>query len=305
MDLRQLEYIVKIAEEKNITKASKKLFITQSALNQQLLKLEKELGAPLFFRSRNDFTLTEIGQIYITSAKKILELKKETYNNINNLLSIKNYHLSVGLMPERGLTMFASIYPKFHKLYPNIIVDPIELSVKEQENLITTGSLDIGFLTIHSDMQSKNNIYIPITKENILLAINSNNILSNYTTNSSKELDLNILKDENFALIHKDSTIRDILNPILKNLQFTPNILFETKSCKTLLSMVSQGICSTILPEYYLINCKNINCFYLPEKPQLDIVAIYKKGSNLNEASKCFIALAKEYWNNNIKRIIT
>ena len=41
MDTKQIEYILKIAEENNITKAAEKLFITQSALNQQLLKLEK------------------------------------------------------------------------------------------------------------------------------------------------------------------------------------------------------------------------------------------------------------------------
>jgi DNA-binding transcriptional LysR family regulator len=51
MDLKQLEYIIKIAEENNITRAAEKLFITQSALNQQLLKLEKELGTQLFYRS--------------------------------------------------------------------------------------------------------------------------------------------------------------------------------------------------------------------------------------------------------------
>ena len=42
MDLRQIQYIVAIAEENNITRAAEKLYITQSALNQQLLKLEKE-----------------------------------------------------------------------------------------------------------------------------------------------------------------------------------------------------------------------------------------------------------------------
>lgn len=46
MDTRQIEYILKIAEENNITHAAAKLFITQSALNQQLIKLENELGTP-------------------------------------------------------------------------------------------------------------------------------------------------------------------------------------------------------------------------------------------------------------------
>ena len=52
MDLKQIEYIVKIDDEHSITRAAEKLFVTQSALNQQLLRLEKELGAPLFHRDR-------------------------------------------------------------------------------------------------------------------------------------------------------------------------------------------------------------------------------------------------------------
>ena len=59
MDLRQIQYIVAIAEENNITRAAEKLYITQSALNQQLLKLEKELGVQLFHRSRTDWHPTE------------------------------------------------------------------------------------------------------------------------------------------------------------------------------------------------------------------------------------------------------
>ena len=62
MDTRQIEYILQIAEENNITKAAEKLFITQSALNQQLLKLERELGTPLFQRTKNKWCLTDAGR---------------------------------------------------------------------------------------------------------------------------------------------------------------------------------------------------------------------------------------------------
>ena len=62
MELKQLEYIVKIAEEGSITKAAEKLFISQSGLNQQLLKLESDLGQQLFHRGKNDFRLTEAGR---------------------------------------------------------------------------------------------------------------------------------------------------------------------------------------------------------------------------------------------------
>lgn len=76
MDLKQVEYILKIAEENNITRAAEKLFITQSALNQQLLKLERELDTPLFYRSRTNWRPTEAGEVYIRNAKELLRIRK-------------------------------------------------------------------------------------------------------------------------------------------------------------------------------------------------------------------------------------
>ena len=75
MDTKQIEYILKIAEENNITKAAEKLFITQSALNQQLLKLEKELGTPLFHRSRTNWRLTEPEKFILKVQKPLFRLK--------------------------------------------------------------------------------------------------------------------------------------------------------------------------------------------------------------------------------------
>ena len=53
MNLKELEYIVKIADEHSLTRAAERLGITSSALNQQLLRLERELGLPLFFHARS------------------------------------------------------------------------------------------------------------------------------------------------------------------------------------------------------------------------------------------------------------
>ena len=61
MDLSQLENIIAIAEEKNIARAAERKFLTQSALNQQLLRLEKELGTPLFERKYHSLELTPAG----------------------------------------------------------------------------------------------------------------------------------------------------------------------------------------------------------------------------------------------------
>ena len=101
MDLKQVEYMIRIAEENNITRAAEKLFLTQSALNQQLLKLEKELGTPLFHRSRTNWRLTEAGEVYIRSAKELLRIKKDTYNQIRDIAETRKGTLSIGLTTGR------------------------------------------------------------------------------------------------------------------------------------------------------------------------------------------------------------
>lgn len=131
MDLKQVEYILKIAEENNITRAAEKLFITQSALNQQLLKLERELDTPLFYRSRTNWRPTEAGEVYIRNAKELLRIRKTTYDQIRDIARTKKGTLTIGITPGRGIALFGSVYPIFHQKYPYITVEPIEQNVRD------------------------------------------------------------------------------------------------------------------------------------------------------------------------------
>ena len=111
MDLKQIEYIVKIAETGNITRAAEQLFVTQSALNQQLLKLENALGIKLFYRRKHDLTPTDAGKVYLKYGRQMLIEKREAYNIINDLAQDYLGHLSFTFSRERGLDMFVATYP--------------------------------------------------------------------------------------------------------------------------------------------------------------------------------------------------
>ena len=105
MDLHLIENILMISEEKSIARAAEKLFITQSALNQQLQKLESELGTSLFVRTRSDWQPTPAGEIYLQTAKTILALKKDTYSKIHDIAEFDQRHFTIGLIPERGVSL--------------------------------------------------------------------------------------------------------------------------------------------------------------------------------------------------------
>ena len=302
MDLKQIEYIVKIDDEHSITRAAEKLFVTQSALNQQLLRLEKELGAPLFHRSKVDMRPTEIGQVYLDNAREILRIKQRTYNLINDMTDAKKGRLSIGFTPGRGSEMFTHVYPSFHQAYPNVIVEPHELSVHRQQQMISQGNLDIGFQTL-SERQRNDSEYIKLGEEEIFLLVPSihpaaEQLAATQTASAPFPIaNLTLFQYEPFVLMYKESTIRAITDEIFRKSGFTPNVLFETASNNTVLSMIEANLCCGVVPEYYVRRLpKGISCFAFPTHPSWDIAANYRKNGYLSEAAKYFIELVRNFW---------
>lgn len=302
MDLKQIEYILKIAEEKNITHAAEKLFITQSALNQQLLKLEKELGCPLFYRSRTDWRPTPAGEIYLDAARQILILKKNAYDQIQDLTEYQKNTIRIGFTPGRGIDMFSQVYPKFHEHFPQTRIEPNELSVRQQQDLLLSGDLDLGFMTLLPEQERTGLSYQTITEEELLLAVPSRlaSILSlpDSSSGSLPVCDLTILKEEPFVLIQKKSTARDLVDSLFETAGFAPQILFETANNQTILSMIRAEICCGILPAYYVDHTRRDVTYYrLPSHPVWNITAACRKDAYITKAAKEFISLAADYFN--------
>ena len=301
MDTKQIEYILKIAEENNITKAAEKLFITQSALNQQLLKLEKELGTPLFHRSRTNWRLTEAGEIYIEGAKAALQIKNTTYNRIYDVVSARKGHLTIGLTPGRGLRMFTAIYPELHRSFPNLDVRPIEMRVRAQQDAIAKGEIDVGLMTLARRDQTSDTYY-PLKQEELVLIIPAGHPLAEKAAPSGEPLatlDLTELRYEPFVLMDKTSTLRSSCDLLFEKAGFATNILFETNNTSGIAAMVQSTLCCGIIPRYYTLGLtEGVACFSLPERPSWEIVISCQKNAYLNSGAREFIRLAREYWEN-------
>lgn len=299
MDFKQLEYIIKIAEENNITRAAEKLFITQSALNQQLLRLEKELGTPLFYRSRTNWRPTEAGEVYLKNAREIMQIKHRTYSIISDIAATKKGHLSVGFTPGRGIDMFTSVYPDFHRRYPDIVVEPHEMSVRLQQQQIAKGELDIGFMTLR-ECDRTGDVYQVICQEEIVAAIPEGHPLSAMAAPPGEPLtclDLSRLRYEPFVIMYRESTSRRLTDAIFREYGFSPSVLFETSSTTTIATLVRSCICCGLIPYYYVQkDPTGIAAFSLPDHPSWDIAVSYKRGSYLSHAAKDFIRLASDYW---------
>lgn len=299
MDFRQLEYILEIAKENNISKASKNLFISQSALNQQLLKLEKELGTQLFHRSRTDWHPTEAGELYLDGARQCMRIRRDTYNRINDITHSKKTELRIGLTPVRGIQMFSTIYPKLHNQFPDLIITPLEIRVQDQQAMIATGDLDLGFVTLDKSQRTADN-YVEIGKEEMIAIVPKIHPVCSTAAHPGEQLamlDLSLLQYEPFILMFSKSTIRQLQNEIFENAGITPNLLMEVSTTSSISEFVSNALCCSIIPRYYVHPDENrVGCFVLPGHPSWDLCVTYRRGAYLSDAGREFIRLAGEYW---------
>ena len=117
MDVRTLRYFTVVAEEKHLTKAAKRLNMTQPPLGYQIKLLEEELGIKLLERNGKNIGLTENGKFVYEKSKYILGEFERTIGEIKNLDSLETGEIKLGVVPSyipdiaKKIDEFRSKYP--------------------------------------------------------------------------------------------------------------------------------------------------------------------------------------------------
>lgn len=297
MDLKLLEYIVAIADFQNVTKAADSLYISQSGLNQQLIKAEKDLGVALFYRSKKAMIPTPAGQLYVQNARVILKLAQNTITQIKDLNNNPSGDIFFGLPFEHGTDLFIDISPDFTKKFPNYTIHLQEQTVHAMEEKIKKNQMDLAFI-MRSNTPSSDFKYEHLCTEKLVLGVPAKSWVAQYAAPAGKPLntiDLSQLKNENFALMFFGSTMRVVIDPMFERAGYHPIIHYETLMNNTLCRLVSKGLCCTILPQSYAKKSHSTAWFYLEDDPHWEWYIIYSKTRVLSMGDQYLIQLAKNY----------
>lgn len=297
MDLRQIEYIITIEQEQSISKAATKLYITQSALNQQLLKLEKELGTPLFERKKHTMIPTYAGRIYLETAHKMIELKESTYKVIHDISNENNGEIRVAFTPEKGALMFTDVYPVFHARYPDIRFRIQEARVMGMEKLVLNKEVSFAISTTAPGLTDPQLRYTDLVTEKIYLIVPTSNPLSALAGSKSWEnpqpIDLKHFEDYPFVLPSRETRLRQLVDRMQKanNMHIQP--LFETSSTGTVIRMVENQLCNGFVPQSYVVPNESL-VYFLPQPEEYwNRSIITLPDTYLTKAEQYFIELVK------------
>src|SRR5690348_4546889 len=119
MELRQLEYLVAVAEEGTFTKAAARMHVAQSGVSAQILLLERELGQRLFDRSRSPVRLTKVGAALLKHARVALAAVADAKQVADEYGVALRGHVSVGLAASSSLAFdLVDMLAEFHREHP-------------------------------------------------------------------------------------------------------------------------------------------------------------------------------------------
>ncbi len=146
MELRQLEYFVAVAEERNFTRAAERVHISQSGVSAQIRQLERELGAELFDRSARTATLTAAGRAALDHARATLAAAGAVGQAVDEVTDLVRGQLVVGMVIGCTVTPLFDALSAFHRAHPGVEISLLEDNSDRLVEAVRAGTVDLALV---------------------------------------------------------------------------------------------------------------------------------------------------------------
>jgi DNA-binding transcriptional LysR family regulator len=303
---RNKEYILSVYREGGFTKAAEKLFVSQPSLSASIKRIEDKIGAPIFDRSSNPITLTEVGKEYVNYALSIQEKESDFATYISDHANLKACKIGIG-----GTSFFSSyILPKlisdFNSKHPKIQFEIFEDNTKNLMANLANGNLDI---IIDNAINENENIVSEVyTSELLLLAVpkhfeinkrlrefrmTEKDIKNDAHLDTNKSVNLIEFANEPFILLHHENDTGKRAEKLFKKYSLTPNAKFYLDQQVTSYNISCSGMGISFVSDTLIKNIetdRDIYYYRLPDQiTKRNIYFYQKKNHYLSIASRKFI----------------
>ncbi len=296
MNTKEIEYILAVAEEGNITRAAQRLYIAQPSLSQCIQKIETQLGAKLFVRASTGLTLTYAGELFLASASKILKIYRDLENSIFDINQMKAGRLVVGTPFLLGSQVLPLIYPIYRSKYPTIQIQLIEESALSLEHSLLNGKIDLAVFPL--PLSLPNIEYEVLSVSRMVICVPPHSELLSHVNPEDNSFDITVLNNQPFILGYPGQRTRQVADAILNAAGVSVKTVLLTRSVETAARLSFSGLGFAILPESYIkhYSIPHVNYFYIPPRYSIawTVIAAYQNSAYLSLAAQKFITELKD-----------
>jgi DNA-binding transcriptional LysR family regulator len=291
MELKNLKSFVAVAEQLSFIRAARLLHLSQSALTEQIQKLEEELGVALLIRDRRSVKLTAAGIVFLAEARATLTRAKQAVDRVQKAARGEIGRLRIGFVSSAALEIVPGIVVAFRSLFPAVSLDLTNLRTSSQVKGLISESIDVGFVRLplsHDQLTIR-----VIHREPFVVVLPHGHPLAN-----EAQIRLVQLQNEQFVAYARRWApgFYDAVIQMCTREGFSPEIIQETGEMYTAIALVGAGAGIAILPRsVVLAQSRNVVMKPLPSSTGLSEIAIAVRRFNNSPLIESFIQAAEKF----------
>ena len=242
MNLKDLKYLVALADTGHFGKAAERTFVSQPTLSAQLKKLEEYLGVKLVERRPKKVQLTEVGKQVVVRARRILDESDEIIALARNNTDPLGGRIKLGLIPTIGPYLLPRVMQKIRKSLPQLGLMLYEHQTEVLLKRLRDGEIDFGILALPiapEGLEAR-----VLYDEDFTVALPTHHALASKAT-----IKVSDLKGQTLLLLEDGHCLRDQALEVCSRIDIREAEDFRATSLETLRQMVVAGLGITLLPE--------------------------------------------------------
>ncbi len=245
MELRHLRYFMAVAEEQNVTRAARRLHVSQPPLSRQIRDLEDDLGVELFTRGPRSLTLTEAGKVFLGEARAVLMRADQAVHAVRVLGDVARGAVHIGYAPSLSVQILPTALRTFETEAPGVRVHLHDLSSEECLRGLREGNLDLALTIEPSPGRGVKVEFEKLATYQVCCAVGRSHPLA-----ALKKVSLKQLREERFIVYGKTDypEYHAWLGRLFKPLACEPRIAEEYDSATSLIAAVEAGRGVALVP---------------------------------------------------------
>lgn len=241
MNLRDLKYLLAVAEHRHFGRAAEACFVSQPTLSTQIKKLEESLGVTLIERTNRQVLLTPVGERIIRQAATVLREVDQLRRIAEQARDPYGGELRLGIIPTVAPYLLPRILPALRDAYPKLQLLLTEAQTAVITERLRSGDLDAVVLALPLELEPV--VVVPLYREEFLLAVNESDPLA-----AREHVRTDVLDDRELLLLEDGHCLRDQALEVCKSSGAVENTNFSATSIETLRQMVASNIGATLMP---------------------------------------------------------
>ncbi|NEA55088.1 LysR family transcriptional regulator [Streptomyces sp. SID13666] len=246
MELRQLEYLVAVAEEASFTKAAARVFVTQPCVSAQIRRLERELGQDLLDRGGRTVQLTNVGAAALPHARAVLAAIDGMRGAVEDLSGLVRGQVSMGSVASSLSLRLHELIADFSEKHPAVEISLSEGSTDQLTEAVRAGRIDVAIIGTSAEPPAGLESVV-IADESLIGAVGHNHPLAQRDSITVEEVERHAL-----MCLSSGSAMRATADVAWAVAGIKPRIAFEAGDPQVLAQLAARGLGVAILPERFV-----------------------------------------------------